>query len=142
MITYTKTLVNAHLACRGFALDKISGTHPGQDADLFIQTNERSTLLSVMHLETLTNWLTTHLGRKPSSLPYSEEQLLSGTRITLRTLLHGRMSEQIPSLDFQTDEILFDTEWKCDIVSEEIEKKFGTFYTVSEERVTKAGPIK
>ena len=50
------------------------------------------------------------------------------------------MSEQILSLDFQTDETNFDTEWKWNIVSEEMEKKLETFYTVSNELLIKAGP--
>ena len=56
-------------------------------------------------------------------------------------LLPGKMCEQISSLDFQTDEKNFDTEWKWNIVSEEMEKKFETFYTVSNERFIKAGPM-
>ena len=44
-------------------------------------------------------------------------------------------------LDFQTDGRNFDTEWKMNIVSDEMEKKFETFYTVSKKRLTKAGPM-
>ena len=51
------------------------------------------------------------------------------------------MSEQISLLDFQTDKPIFDTEWKWNNVSEEMEKKNQTFYTVSKERLTKAGPM-
>ena len=35
----------------------------------------------------------------------------------------------------------FDTDWKWNIVSEEIEKKFETFYTVSNERLIKVDPM-
>ena len=93
-----------------------------------------------MHPETLTNWLTTLSGRKPSSLLYSEDTLLGGRRITLRAPLDGRMLEQISSMHFQTDGTNFDTEWKWNIVSEEVEKTFGNFYTVSIKLLTKAGP--
>ena len=51
------------------------------------------------------------------------------------------MSEQFSSLDFQMDQPNFDTEWKWNIVSEEMGKKFETFYTVSNERLIKAGPM-
>ena len=69
----------------------------------------------------LVHWQTTLSGRKRCFLLYSEDQ----------SLLPGRMSEQIPSLDIQTDETNFDTEWKWNIVSEEMEKKFKTFHTTS-----------
>ena len=36
------------------------------------------------------------------------------------------MSEQVSPLDFQTVETNFGTEWKWNIVSEELEKKFRT----------------
>ena len=51
------------------------------------------------------------------------------------------MFEQISSLDFQMDETSTDTAWKWNIVLEEMEKKFETFYTVSNERLIKAGPM-
>ena len=49
--------------------------------------------------------------------------------------------EQISSLDSQTDETNSDTEWKWNIVLEEMEKKFETSYTVSNERMIRAGPM-
>ena len=51
------------------------------------------------------------------------------------------MFEQISSLDFQMGETKSDTAWKWNIVLEEMEKKFETFYTVSNERLIKAGSI-
>ena len=60
-------------------------------------------------------------------------------RITLPTLLHAITLERNSSLDFQKDETNFDTEWKWNIVSEEMEKNFETFNTVSKERLTKTG---
>ena len=39
------------------------------------------------------------------------------------------------------DETSFDTEWKWNIVLEEKEKKSETSYTVSNERLLKAGPM-
>ena len=51
------------------------------------------------------------------------------------------MFEQISSLDFQMDETNFDTEWKWNIALEEMEKKFETFSTVSNERLIKADPM-
>ena len=91
-----------------------------------------------MHLETLTIWLTTHLRRKPFSHFYSKDQLLSGPRKTSRTLLNGRMSEQFSLLNFQMYETNFGTDWNRNIVSEWMDKKFGTFYTVSKGGLTLA----
>ena len=51
------------------------------------------------------------------------------------------MFEKISSLDFQMDETNFDTEWKWNIALEEMEKKFETFSTVSNERLIKADPM-
>ena len=39
------------------------------------------------------------------------------------------------------EETNFDIEWKKNIVLEEMEKKFETFYTVSNERLIKVGPM-
>ena len=51
------------------------------------------------------------------------------------------MFEQVSSLGFQKDETNFDTEWKRNIVLEEMEKKFETSYSISSERFIKAGPM-
>ena len=51
------------------------------------------------------------------------------------------MFEQISSLDFQMDETNSDIAWKWNIVLEEMEKKFETSYTVSNERLIKAGAM-
>ena len=56
------------------------------------------------------NWQTTLSGEKRRFLLYSEDQQLSSTRITLPTLLTGRLSEQTSSLDFQMDETSLDTD--------------------------------
>ena len=51
------------------------------------------------------------------------------------------MFERISSLDSQMDETNSDTAWEWNIVLEEIEKKFETFYTVSKERLINSGPM-
>ena len=52
------------------------------------------------------------------------------------------MSEQFSSLEFQMDEKNNpDTARKWNIILEEMENKFETSYTVSNERLTKAGPM-
>ena len=51
------------------------------------------------------------------------------------------MSAKYSLLDFQLDETSSDTEWKWNIVSEELDRKIETIYTVSEERLNKAGPM-
>ena len=89
----------------------------------------------------LVNWQTTLSGRKRSFLLYSEDQTLSGTRTILPTQQPGRMFKRTPSLDFQMDGTNSDTEWKCNIVPKEMEKKFVTSYTVSNERLIRAGPV-
>ena len=65
----------------------------------------------------------------------------SGMKITLPRLHLEKMSEQKQKLDFQTDKTNFDTEWKWNIVSERIEKRFETFCTVSIEQLIKDGPM-
>ena len=49
------------------------------------------------------------------------------------------MSEKFSSLDFQMEEINFDTEWKRNIALKEMEKKFETFYIASRELWIKGG---
>ena len=93
-----------------------------------------------MHPQTLTVWLTTPIGRSPSSHFYSEYRLLSGTRTTSRTLVHEEMTKQISSFVFQIHETNVDTEWRWNLVSEKMEKKLGTFYTESKERLTRGSP--
>ena len=66
----------------------------------------------------LLNWQTTLSGRKRFFLLCSEDQPLSGTRATLSTQQPGIMFEQIPSLGFQMDETILDTEWKSNTASE------------------------
>ena len=87
----------------------------------------------------LVNWQTTLSGRKRCFLLYSMDQPLSGTRAILQTQQPGRMFEQILSQDFQMDETNSDTEWKGNIVLEEMEKKFGTSYTALNESWIKGG---
>ena len=138
LINITKAA--CHLAYPDLAVDKFSGTDPDQDAESFIQLIERkSTLLLEKHLEMLVNWQTTLSGRKRSFLLYFEDQPLSGTKAILQSQQLGRMFEQLSSLDSQMDETNFDTAWKWNIALEEMEKKFETFYTVSNERLIKAG---
>ena len=87
------------------------------------------------------NWQTIPSGRKRCSLVYLENPLLSGKRATLPTILPWKMSAKYSLLDFQLDETSSDTEWKWNIVSEELDRKIETIYTVSEERLNKAGPM-
>ena len=89
----------------------------------------------------LENWQTTPSGRKRSFPLYSEDQPLSGTRAIIPTQQPGKMFEQTSSLDFQMDGTSSCTGWKWNIVLEEMEKKFEPFYTVSNERLIKAGPM-
>ena len=104
-------MANTHLAYPDLAVDKFSGTDPDQDAESFTQLIERKiNFLLEKHLELLVNWQPTLSGRKRCFLLCSEDQPLSGMRITLPTLPPGRMFEQISSLDFQMDETNFDTE--------------------------------
>ena len=75
----------------------------------------------------LENWQTTFSGKKHSFPLHSEAQPMSGTRAILPTQQPGRMFEQTSSLDFQMDGTNSDTEWKWNIVLEEMEKNFETF---------------
>ena len=51
------------------------------------------------------------------------------------------MSEQFSSTDFHTDKTNFDTEWRWNIVSDEMEKIVEILNTVSNERLIKAGAM-
>ena len=136
------TIANTHRAYLDLAIDKFSGTDPDQVPEFLSNySNEKSILLLETHLQMLVNWQTTLSGRKRCFLLYSEDQPLNGTRTKLPTQQPGRMFQQISSLDFQTAETNSHTTWRWNIVLEELEKKFGTFYTVSDERLIKAGPM-
>ena len=50
------------------------------------------------------------------------------------------MSAQNQSLDSQMSETNFDTEWKRNIVSKEMETKLGLFYIASKKTVNKGWP--
>ena len=131
-----------HLAYPDLPIDKFSGTDPDQDAEPFIQLIERKTnLLLKMHLQMLVSWPITLSGRKRCFLLHSEDQPLSGMRTILPSQQSRRMFEQISSLDFQIDETNSDTAWKLTNVLEEMEKKFETPNTVSNERLIKAVPM-
>ena len=88
----------------------------------------------------LVTWQTTLSGRKRCFLLYLEDQPLIYMRITIPTLLPGRMSGQTSSPDFQTDETNFDTDWKWNIVSEEMERKLETFLHRCKQTVDKRWP--
>ena len=135
-------MAHTQLAYPDVALNYFSGTDLDQDAESFIQLIERrSILISVMHLQNLKKSQPTLSGRKHCSCLYSEDEPLSGTRVTSRTLLYGKILEQTSSLDFQMDETTFDTEWKWNSVSEEMERNLETFYSALKERLTKTGPM-
>ena len=132
----------AHLAYPDLAVDKFSGTDPDQDAESFIQLIERNINFALGDAPGDAGELANYTSRKKalcSSL--LQDQPLSGTRAILPMQQPGRMFEQTSSLDFQMDETSSDTAWKWNIVLEEMEKKFETFYTVSNERLIKASPM-
>ena len=109
---YWNTMTPTHLAYPEPALDRSFGTDPDQDAESVLHLSQRSILLSVMHLQMMTNLQTTLSGEKRCFLLYSTDRPLSGMRITSPMQLPGRKSKQNSSLDVQTDETNFDTEWK------------------------------
>ena len=92
-------------------------------------------------MQMLVNWQTTLSGRKRCYLLYTKDQPLSSTRTILPRQQPGRMFEQFSSLDFQMDETNSDTAWKWKILLEDKKKISGTSYTVSIERLIKAGPM-
>ena len=87
----------------------------------------------------LVNWQIRISGRKYCFLLCSEDQPLSGMRITSPTPAPGRMFEQSSSLDFQMEKTNFETEWKWNITLEEMENKFGISYIASRELWIKGG---
>ena len=130
----------AHLAYPDLAVNKFFGTDPDQDAEPFIQLIERKINFALGDAPGDAGELANYTFRKKaifSSLlrgpaaEWYENNLTNATTIL----------EQISSLDFQMDETSSDTAWKWNIVIEEIEKKFETFYTVSNEQLRKAGTM-
>ena len=135
-------MANTHLAYPDLTIDKISGTDRDQDAELFIQLIERKINFALGDAPADAGELANYTFRKKRCfLLYCEDQPLSGTKAILPPQQPGRMFEQISSLDFQMAETNSDTAWKWNIVLEEMEKKFETSYTVSNERLIKAGPM-
>ena len=132
----------AHLAYPDLAGDKFSGTDPDQDAETFIQLIEQKINFALGDAPGDAGELANYTFRKKalfSSLLRGPAAEWYENKITNEQ--PGRMFEQNSSLDFQMDETNSDTAWKWNIVSEEMEKKFETFYTVSNERLIKAGPM-
>ena len=136
------TMAAAHFAYPDLAVDKFSGTDTDRDAESFIQLIERKINFVLGDVPGDAGEMANYTFRKKalfSSLLRGPAAEWYENNITNATT--GKTFEQIISLDFQTEETNFDTEWKWNIVSEEMEKKFETFYTVSNERLIKAGPI-
>ena len=135
-------MANTHLAYPDLAIDKLSGTDPDQDAESFVQLIERKISFALGDAPADAGELVNYTFRKKALfLLYSEDQPLSGTRATLPTQQPGKMFERTSSPDFQMGETNFGTEWKWNIALEGMEKKSGTFYTVSNGRLTGAGPM-
>ena len=136
-------MANTHLAYPDLAIDKFSGTDPDQDAESFIQLIERKISFALGDAPgdagELVNYtfskkaLFSSLLRGPAAEWYESNITNATTWEDVRKNL---------SLDFQMGETNSDSEWKkWNIALEEMEKKFGTFYTVSSERLIKAGPV-
>ena len=128
-----------HLAYADLAIDKFSGTDADQDAESFIHLIERQINFALGDSPGDAGELANYTFRKrallSSILPGQAAEWYENNITNATTWENVR---QVSSLDFQTDETNSDTEWKWNIVSEEMEK-FGTFYSVSKERLTKAG---
>ena len=129
----------ALLAYPDLAVDKFSGTDPDQDAETFIQLIERKINFALEDAPGDAGKLKLHFQEESALFLFNPRT--SRWRTILPTQQLGRMFEQISSLDFQMDETNSDTAWEWNIVLEKMEKKFGTFYTVSNERLIKCGPM-
>ena len=107
-------MADTQLAYPDLAIDKFFGTDLDHVAESFAQLIEQQNQLCSWR-RTWRCWSTgTQYFQEESAvfLFYSEDQPLSGTRTTLPTQHPGRLFGQISSLDFQTNETSFDTEWK------------------------------
>ena len=134
----------AHLAYPDLAVDKFSGSDLNQDAESFIQLIERKINFALGDAPGDAGELANYTFRKKalfSSLLRGPAAEWYESNITNATTWEDRMFEQPSSLDFQMDETNFDTEWKWNLVLEEMQKKFGTSYTVSNGQLTRAGPM-
>ena len=133
----------AHLAYPDLAVNKFSGTDPDQDAKSFIQLIERKINFALGDAPGDAGELVNYTFRKKalfSSLLQGPAAEWYESNIT-NAKNWQKLFEQTSSLDVQMDGTNSDTEWKWNIVLEEMEKKFETFYTVSNERLIKAGPM-
>ena len=89
-------MANTHLAYPDLAIDKFSGTDHDQDAELFIQLIERKINFALGNAPEDAGELSNYFfSKKARFFLYSEDQQLSGMRITLPTLPPARMFEQI-----------------------------------------------
>ena len=130
-------MANTHLAYFNLDIDKFFGTDPDQDAETLIKLTERKINFALGDAPADAGEVANNTFFVSCFLLYSEDQ----PNTILPTLLPGRLSEQTLSLDFQMEKTNFHIEGKWNIVFEEMEKEFETFYTVSNERLIEAGPM-
>ena len=136
----TSTMANTHLAYPDLAIDKFSGTDPDQDVESFIELIYRKINSALGDAAgdagELANYyfrkkeLFSSLLRGPAADWYENNITNATTWENVRTIFITR---------FQMDETNFDTQWKCNIVLEEMEKNFGTSYIASRQLWIKGG---
>ena len=133
-------MATTHLADPDLAIDNFPGTDPDQDVETFIQQIERKINFALGEAPGDCGELANYTFRK-KALFFSSLRgpTAECTKVTLPMLLLGGMSEQISSLDPQTEETNFDIEWKWNIVLEEMERKFETLYMEYTELWIKGG---
>ena len=135
-------MANNHVAYPDLAIDKFSGTDPDQDAESFIQSIERKINFALGDAPAdageLVNYsfrkkaLFSSLLRGPAAEWYESNITNTTTWENVRTNFITRFSDGRNKCD---------TEWKWNTALEEMEKKTETVYTVSSERLIKAGPM-
>ena len=135
-------MANTHLAYPNRAIDKLSGTDPDQDAESFIQLIERKINFALGDTPADAGELVNYTFRKKalfSSLLRGPVAELYESNITNATTLENVRTNFITG--FSDGRNKFRYRMEVEHALEEMEKIFETSYTVSSERLIKAGPM-
>ena len=116
-------MANAHLAYPDLALAKISGTDPDQDAEAFNRLIEckNNFALGTEHDEADDAFI--YSERKLYFPHYYDDRQPNGLAALFKTQRLGVMS------DFQMEETKSDTEWKLNILYEQVDERFEGSFT-------------
>ena len=133
-------MAHSHLAYSDLALDNFSGTDPDQDAESFIQLFERKINFALSDAPGDADQFGNYTFRMKALL----SSLLRGTAAERyeNNITNATTCESVPTFfitTFSDRRSNFRYSMEMNVVSQEMEKKFETFYAVSNEQLTQAG---